>query len=161
MNICPTCGQSVTVTANNGTAAPVPPVPPQEQYQNVQQPLYYQQPVYQQPPIQQPQPQGDGSETKLLVFGILSLALGTIPGLIFSIITLNKTKAYIAQFGQISTKVKVARILSIVGLIYNIVAIVFVVLYFSIVGCVLCTALNSGITTYSYRGPSHSYYYNF
>ena len=100
---CPVCGAAM------------------QQPQQPQQPAY-QQPVYQQPVYQQPAaPDNSGS---VLAFGILSLALCEVPilGLIFAILGLTKSGAFAAAHGgTVFGNAKGGRILSIVGLIVNII----------------------------------------
>ncbi len=76
--------------------------------------------------------QVQGNPVKILVFGILSLALAGIIGLIFSIVTLNKSSNYIATYGNVSNQVRVGRKLAIAGLIVSIITIVFYVILFVI-----------------------------
>lgn len=74
------------------------------------------------------QPAGDGSHTKVLVFGILGLAFCEtgILGLIFSIIGLSKANNYIRKFGNVSNQVRIGKRLSIAGIIVSIVMIVLI-----------------------------------
>ena len=73
----------------------------------------------------------DKLSTQTLTFGILGLVFAgsSILGIIFSAIGLKKAKAYVEQFGELTGKAKVGRILAKVGLIFSIVMIVFWVLY--------------------------------
>ena len=74
--------------------------------------------------------QNSGSPTKVLVFSIIGLALceSGILGLIFSIIGLVQAKKYVAQYGDVSNQVRIARRLAIAGLILSIVCIVIYVI---------------------------------
>ena len=93
------------------------------------------------------------SPIKVLIFGIIGLALSfdyTIPGIILSAIGLKFANDYIACLGNTNTKVKVGRILSIVGLIRSIVLTVLIFIYVGIIllfyGAMILTALaESGI----------------
>jgi hypothetical protein len=69
--------------------------------------------------------------TQTLTFGILGLVFagGLVLGIIFSAIGLNKAKAYVEQFGELTGKAKVGRILAKVGLILSIIMAAFWVLY--------------------------------
>ncbi len=78
-------------------------------------------------------------EPNVLVWGILSLVFSctfyfAFLGIIFGAIGLSKAKGYVAQGGVLAGKVKVGRILSLVGLILS---IVFTVLaLFAIIGII-------------------------
>lgn len=115
-----------------------------------QQPQYPQQPQYQQQAYQQPQYQQPYSTTalspqpNLLVFGILSLALCYIVGIILGAIGRKKGNAYIAQGGTLTGASKVGYILCKVGFIVSIVATVFITIYIIVIAAAL---------------GSHSYYY--
>ncbi len=140
---CPNCGEPVA------QAAPQQPQYQQSVYQP-QQPQYqqptYQQPVYQQPAYQQTA--NVGAQPNLLVFGILSLVIPFIVGIILGAVGRSKGKAYIAQGGQLTGASKVGFILCKVGLILSIIFTVFFVIYM--------IAIGAGLATYkSYS----SYYY--
>lgn len=83
--------------------------------------------------------------TRLLVFGILAVALPTIPGLIFGILATKTAKEYAAMGGLLSGKAMVGKILGMIGMIYNIVACAIVALYLTIIcgmyGCIFCGAM--------------------
>ena len=86
------------------------------------------QPVYQQQAPFTVQPQG--SPSKVLVFGILGLALGCaagIVGLIFSIIGLSKANNYIETYGDISNQVRIGKRLSIAGVIVSIIMTILII----------------------------------
>ena len=70
-----------------------------------------------------------GNETKIMVFGILGLALSGIIGLFFASSVLSMSKSYIAAYGDISTRVMTGRRLAIAGLIVSIVLIVAAVIF--------------------------------
>lgn len=65
-----------------------------------------------------------GNPTKVLVYCILSLVLSRfgIVGMIFSILGFRKANAYIAAYGNISTQVRIARGLAIVGMVVGFIA---------------------------------------
>jgi hypothetical protein len=69
------------------------------------------------------------NQPNLLVFGILSLVLETIPGIILGAIGRKKGNQYIAQGGTLTGAAKVGYILSKVGLILGIIGTIFVVLW--------------------------------
>lgn len=100
-------------------AAPQPEYPPQ-----YPAPL----PQYRYQPIQQTYPQ-----PFLLVFGILSLAISFIPGIILGVIGRKKGNAYLAQGGVLTGASKVGYILSKAGIIVSIVVTVLVTLYILLV----------------------------
>lgn len=69
-------------------------------------------------------PTGD-SPTKILVFGIIGLALcSAVVGMIFSIIGMVKSSRFIAANGNISKQVSIGRKLAIAGLVLSIVCLV-------------------------------------
>lgn len=126
---CKNCGANIPEGAqfcvNCGAPAPQP------------EPVY-QQPVYtyeQSAPVEP-----SVSATSVLIFGILGLAFGwtgvsSLVGLIFSIIGLSKAKKYAAEVGELTGKAKIGKILSTIGLVVAIlamVAAVLVVLYYVI-----------------------------
>ena len=65
-----------------------------------------------------------GNPTNVLVYCILSLVLSRfgIVGMIFSILGFRKANAYIAAYGNISTQVRIARGLAIVGMVVGLIA---------------------------------------
>lgn len=87
-------------------------------------------------PVAQPYNAGNGqtlgSPVKVLVFGILSIALAGIVGLIFSIVTLSKASQYIATYGDIANQVRIGKRLAIVGLILSIAVIALYILLFAL-----------------------------
>ena len=101
----------------------------QEPYQQAPyQPDPYQQPyqpVYQQPAMEQP---------NLLVFGILSLALGPIIAIILGAIGRKKGNEYIAAGGTLTGTSKVGYILCKVGVILGIVGAVVLAIYAVLLG---------------------------
>lgn len=69
-----------------------------------------------------------GNPTKVLVFGILGLALsGGFIGLVFSIIGLVMAKRYRAQYGAVSKQVNIGRGLSIAGIIVSIMILAMII----------------------------------
>lgn len=93
-----------------------------------------------------------GNPTKVLVFGILALALSElgIVGLIFAIIGLKSSGNYIATYGNISNQVRIGRRLAIAGLV---VSIIFTVFYtFIIIAAIVAgtSSSNSNVIRYSY-----------
>ena len=114
-----------------------PQQPQQPQYPQYQQPY---QPQYQQPYSAAPV----SAQPNLLVFGILSLALCYIVGIILGAIGRKKGNAYIAQGGTLTGASKVGYILCKVGFIVSIVATVFITIYIIVIAAAL---------------GSHSYYY--
>ncbi|MBR6040401.1 MAG: hypothetical protein IKP38_07975 [Clostridia bacterium] len=64
-----------------------------------------------------------------LVFGILSLVLGSLVGIILGAIGKKKAKEFTDQGGQLVGASKVGFILSKVGFILGIIELVFVVIY--------------------------------
>lgn len=69
------------------------------------------------------------NQPNLLVFGILSLVLGTIPAIILGSIGRKKGNEYIAAGGTLTGAAKVGYILSKVGFILGIIATIFLVIY--------------------------------
>lgn len=69
------------------------------------------------------------NQPNLLVFGILSLVLETIPGIILGAIGRKKGNEYIAQGGTLTGAAKVGYILSKVGFILGIIGTIFLVIY--------------------------------
>ena len=129
---CPNCGEPVAQAA---------PQQPQYQQSVYQQPQpQYQQPVYQQPAYQQTA--NVGAQPNLLVFGILSLVIPFIVGIILGAVGRSKGKAYIAQGGQLTGASKVGFILCKVGLILSIIFTVIMVIYMIAAGVGIAT-LNS------------------
>ena len=85
------------------------------------------------------------AQPNLLVFGILSLVLGSIVGIILGSIGRKKGKAYIAQGGQLTGASKVGFILSKVGVILGIISTVFLVIWI-----ILLATGNAVASSYSY-----------
>ncbi|MGN0453503.1 MAG: hypothetical protein ACI4GZ_06890 [Ruminococcus sp.] len=106
---------------------------------NNQQP--YAEPTVQQAPVQQPvyetqpAPQSADNSMKTMIFGIIGLVLAEsgIAGLIFSILSLKEAKKYQANFGQLTGKAKVGKILGNIGLIVSIIMIAFWAIYILVV----------------------------
>ncbi|MBQ2062190.1 MAG: hypothetical protein II458_05890 [Oscillospiraceae bacterium] len=69
------------------------------------------------------------NQPNLLVFGILSLVLEWIPGIILGAIGRKKGNEYIAQGGTLTGAAKVGYILSKVGFVLGIIGTIFVVIY--------------------------------
>ncbi len=91
--------------------------------ENVQQPAQtYQAPVM-------PQPNG----TPILIMGIISLVVGSIVGIILSIIGKKKASEIVAMGYPLTGTAKVGSILCNIGLIVSILTTVFYALYFLIV----------------------------
>ena len=88
-----------------------------------------------------PQQQLAINPTNVLVFGILSCAFSGILGLIFGILGLSKAKNFIAMYGQISTKVKVGKILSIIGIVASI-FFFFLCLFYIFTACAAISSHN-------------------
>ena len=139
--ICKNCGAEIADGSTFCTQCGAPVQ--QEQPQQPQQP---QQPVYTAAPAAQA-PEGK----PILILGILSLALNSIPyvgwiaGLICAIICAKKVKAYLAAGGQLTGAAKVGKILGTVGLIVSIVMAVvwFIVIIVAIVAAVGAAASSS------------------
>ena len=64
-----------------------------------------------------------------LVFGILSLVLGSIVGIILGSVGRKKGKEFIAQGGELTGASKVGFVLSKVGIILGIISTIIIVLY--------------------------------
>ncbi len=118
-------------------------------------------PVAQQAPYQQvpynaiPQQQTLGNPTKVLVLGIVGLALSFmgIPGLIVSIIGLVQANKYIAQYGNVANQVRIGRRLAIAGLIVGIVFTVIWIFYFVFIIALIASHGGTG----SVRSNSYTY----
>lgn len=81
-------------------------------------------PASQDRPVNALTPTGD-SPTKILVFGIIGLALcSAVVGLIFSIMAMVKGNRFISANGNISKQVSIGRKLAIAGLILSIICLV-------------------------------------
>lgn len=108
------------------------------QQQGYNQNDYYSQSNYQ-PRYNQPQPirpQSQGNFVKVLVLGIVGLALScgfwtAVPGLIISIIGLVQGNNYINTYGDVSNQARIGRRLAIAGIIVG--AICSVLLIFVII----------------------------
>lgn len=95
-------------------------------------------PQYQQPVQTAPQP-------NILVFGILSLALAGLVGLILGCIGRKKGNEYIANGGTLTGASKVGFILSKAGIIVSIVTlVVYVICIFVIIGIIASGGGNMG-----------------
>ena len=101
-------------------------------------------PQYQQ--YNQPTYQTALAQPNLLVFGILSLVLGSIVGIILGSIGRKKGKEFIAQGGTLTGASKVGFILSKVGVILGIITTIFLVIYIIL----MAVAASKGVTSYSY-----------
>ncbi len=150
--VCPQCGAIVEGAATPAVEQPVYQAPAQPQYQ---------QPVYQAPQYNAYQPKAtadpdqSASAKSVLIFGILGLAFAdtfilSFLGIIFSAIGLKKATQYGYDYGLLTGRAKVGRILAKVGLILGIVLTVFFVIYL----IAIIAAISQGS---SYRG--YSYYY--
>lgn len=95
-------------------------------------------PQYQQPVQTAPQP-------NILVFGILSLALAGLVGLILGCIGRKKGNEFIANGGTLTGASKVGFILSKAGIIVSIVTLVVVVIYVIVIIAMIATGVNTGI----------------
>lgn len=84
-----------------------------------------------------PQPPAEDNSTKLLIFGILSVALSGIVGIVFAILAKKEATKYEQSFGPATGKAKVGKILGTVGLILSIVTIVIWFAYICCFGCVM------------------------
>lgn len=114
-------------------------------------------PVGQPAPVQAPynaipQQQTLGNPTKVLVFGIIGLALCElgIVGLIFSIIGLVQANKYIAQYGNVSNQVRIGRRLAIAGFVLSIIFIVFWIVWSIVLVYVIANARPSDLQRFSY-----------
>lgn len=106
-------------------------------------------------PLQQPG-QTLGNPTKVLVFGILSLALsGGFVGIIFGIIGLVQAKQYNQTYGPVSKQVNIGRGLSIAGIIVSIVCLIICI------ACIIFVAANwDTIVEAAKQADGYSYSYN-
>ena len=97
-----------------------------------------------------------GKAITALVFGILSIALGSVPvlGIIFAIIAKKKSSEILKNYPNCPGRglATVAKILSTIGLIYSIIetvswviVIIYLVLYFALVFFMVFAGLASGI----------------
>jgi hypothetical protein len=134
--ICKHCGAQLpdgaSFCTNCGNTVEAPQ--PQPQPQSVQpmygaQQTYAPRPAYQQPMYGQTFAAVPVAQPNILAFGILSLALSGIIGLIFGCIARKKGKAYVAEGGQLTGASKVGFILAKAGIIVSIIAIVLSVCY--------------------------------
>lgn len=98
-----------------------------------------------------PQPPAEDNSTKILIFGILAVALceTVIGGIIFGILTKKELKAYEAAYGPAAGKVKVGKILGTVGLILSIVMAAYYLLVVCCAGCAACMAASDSYYYYS------------
>lgn len=77
-----------------------------------------------------------------LVFGILSLVLGSIVGIILGSVGRKKGKEFIAQGGELTGASKVGFVLSKVGIILGIISTIIIVLYIILIA--------AGVAAYNY-----------
>lgn len=103
---------------------------------------------------QNSRPAPQGSPGKVLTFGIIGLALFSfgIFGLIFSIIGLSQSSGYQSKYGDVSTQVRIGKILSIVGLILS---ILMTILWIFII--VMIVKYAGDVNTYRSYRPSYRY----
>lgn len=73
---------------------------------------------------------------RILVFGILSLAISFIPGWIFGAIAKRKAEEYLGMYGNLTGTAKVGKILGTIGLICSIVTTILFSLYFGLYCCI-------------------------
>ena len=79
-------------------------------------------------------PQPALPQPNTLVFGILSLVLGSIVGIILGAIGRKKGNEFIAAGGTLTGSAKVGYILSKVGIILGIITTILIVLYVILIG---------------------------
>lgn len=77
----------------------------------------------------------NGLAVKILIFGILSLAISFIPGWIFGSIAKNKAEEFTYLYGGLYGAAKVGKILGTIGLILSIISTIGFALYFAIICC--------------------------
>lgn len=82
-------------------------------------------------------------QPNILVFGILSLAISTIPGIILGAIGRKKGNEYLAMGGTLTGAAKVGYILCKAGIIVGIIATVVAVIYGIIFGLALAESASS------------------
>lgn len=80
---------------------------------------------------QQPQ-QRLGNPTAVLVLGILSLAAGCLFGLVFGIIGLLQANRYIQTYGPVSKQVRIGKMLSTGGIVYDALVLLFVTVFVTV-----------------------------
>lgn len=101
-NVCPNCGTTMQAAAG---------------FTPDYQPTYTPQPVVQ------------GNSTPIFVFGLLSVILGGVIGIIFSCVSKSKLKAWVAEGNPVTGKAKAGQILATIGLITSIISLIVIVIY--------------------------------
>lgn len=75
------------------------------------------------------------SATPVLVFGILSLVIGSLLGAIFGFVARSKAKKYLAATGGVTNpQVKIGNILGLIGIILGFITFVGAMIYFALYG---------------------------
>ena len=139
--ICKNCGAEIADGSAFCTQCGAPVQQEQPQAQPQPQPVYN-------AAVSTPAPEGK----PILILGILSLALNSIPyvgwigGLICAIICAKKVKAYLAAGGQLTGVAKVGKILGTVGLIVSIVSAV--IWFIAIIVAIIAAIAGSAATSY-------------
>ena len=107
-----------------------------------------QQAPYQQAPYNAIPQQRLGNPTKVLVLGIIGLALSElgIVCLIISIIAMVQANKYIAEYGDVANQVRIGKRLAIAGLIVSIVFIVFWIIWTIAIIAIIREAANGSLT---------------
>lgn len=139
MAICPKCGANVP---DGTTYCPTCGAP-----------LYFQEAPVQNVPANNAAA-ASAAGTPCMVLGILSLVFCGLVGLILAIVAKSKVKNYERQFGPATGKAKVGKILSTLGLVFSIIAIVGSVIYMIVIaGLIASGALDtsSGSITSLFR----------
>ena len=95
-----------------------------------------------------PQPVNAPTDTQVMIFGIIAIALAEtgLLGLIFSIIAKKKAAAWTAAYGPFTGKAKVGNILAKIALPVSIIMMVFWVIYFIVA---IVAGIGAGIATYN------------
>ena len=123
---CKSCGAPINQGEAFCTACGTP----------VEQQPAYTAPVCNTAPVSVPAP-----DNTTLVYGILSLALGGIFGIIFGAMAKSKCAAYLAQGGTLEGTAKVGYILGkvgfILGIVSTIVLSIYLLIYFVAIGSLI------------------------
>lgn len=153
MAFCPNCGtelrEGVKFCENCGAPVAIAPIKETVAEAPVYEEPVYEQPVYEQPAYEEPvvvnNAEQNGAAKSALIMSIVGLVLSEfgLPGIIVCAIAKGKVKKAIA-LGATGAKVKVAKILSTIGLIISIFMTIFWTLYILVIGGAAIYGISNG-----------------